>query len=154
MKIIFSFKPIFFLFLLLVLVIISFSIYHFFHLKNFQAQKEIQLLKEKLAQTLIGKKDGEEKTNLSKIIEDYNKECFLREKILKKSESIKGVYITKYVANASEKNLVAKAILDQIKKIIDETEVNGLVIDVKDEFGFQLSENLKKLIEEFHQKNV
>ncbi len=154
MKITLSFKPIFFLFLPLVLVITSFFIYKFLSLKTFQAQKETQLLKEKVAQILIGRDDGGEKNDFSKIIEDYNKKCYEREKILKKSENIKGVYITKYVANAGEKDLAAQEILNRIKKIVDETEINGVVIDVKDEFGFQLSENLKKLIDEFHQKNI
>ncbi len=117
-------------------------------------RRETEILKEKLAQVLIGQKDEQKENDLAKVINEYNKEYHLRNNILQKSENIKGVYITKYVANANPKDSAAKGILDSIKKIIDETEINGVVIDVKDEYGFELSENLKKLIDEFHQKNV
>jgi len=45
-------------------------------------------------------------------------------------------------------------IADNVKKLLDETELNGIVIDIKDENGFKLSDSLKLLVQDLKNKDV
>lgn len=74
------------------------------------------------------------------------------EKARARSENVKGVYMTAFIAN-SQSPVVIK-IRDDIKKLIFETELNAIVIDVKEAYGPNLPNSLKKLIEEFKEKDI
>ncbi len=119
------------------------------------AQQKITALKEKLAdkamQNAFLKK---EKPSPAEIAKRYNKEYIVRKKVLQLSDNIKGVYITKHIANADSQDLYAQKVLEDIKKLLKETELNAVVIDVKEADGFQLSDSLKRLIDEFHKDNI
>lgn len=69
-----------------------------------------------------------------------------------KSSQIKGLYMTSNIA--SSRGSSAVVIRQEIENILDKEKLNGLVIDVKEAQGIVLPETLKKLIEEFHQKDV
>ncbi len=120
------------------------------------AEKEILAAKEKLAGEALEKEttDTGKKFNLAQTITNYNEELYLREKTLARSSDIKGVYMTKYIGNAGLQDSAARYILDNIKKLLDETELNGIVIDAKDENGFKLSDSLKLLIQDLKNKNI
>lgn len=81
------------------------------------------------------------------------KEKFLEiEKTRKRSENVKGLYMNEYVANS--KSIGATKIREDIKKLLFETELNGVVIDVKEAYGPNLPPSLKKLIGEFKEKSI
>ena len=65
------------------------------------------------------------------------------------SSNVKGVYMTEFIANSQ--NPAAVRIREDIKKLLDETELNSVVIDVKEAYGPDMPSSLKKLIEELHQ---
>lgn len=70
-----------------------------------------------------------------------------------KSSRIKGLYMTADVANdqGAGGTRLRKKILD----LVDTTEINGVVIDVKEVCGPDYSpEYLKKLLDELHSKNI
>lgn len=70
-----------------------------------------------------------------------------------KSSRVKGLYMTADVANdqGAGGTRLRKKILD----LVDSTEINGVVIDVKEVCGPDYSpEYLKKLLDELHQKNI
>lgn len=69
-----------------------------------------------------------------------------------RSAEIKGVYMTEFIANSQ--NPVAIRTREDIMKLLDETELNGIVIDVKEAYGPNLPSSLKKLIKELHQKDI
>ncbi len=120
-------------------------------------EEKIKNLKEKLAEQAIKSNQftsGKTEYNLVEIIKNSNKEYNIRKKTLELSDNIKGVYLTKHIANAGSKDLYAGEVLKNIKKLIDETELNAVVIDVKEVDGFKLSEALQKLINELHQKDI
>lgn len=77
----------------------------------------------------------------------------LRAEALEKSSNIKGLYMTSYVA--SYKDAGATGIRKNLIRITEETEINGLVIDVKEACGEDYNEtNLRELIKELHGKNI
>ncbi len=69
-----------------------------------------------------------------------------------RSGQIKGLYINEFVANSQ--NPVALNTRQKIKNLLAETELNGVVIDVKEAYGSNLPDSLKKLIDEFHQADI
>ncbi|TSC76090.1 MAG: hypothetical protein G01um101433_820 [Parcubacteria group bacterium Gr01-1014_33] len=70
-----------------------------------------------------------------------------------RSSHIKGLYMTADVAN--DQGAGATRLRDKIIQLAETTEINGIVIDVKEVCGPDYSpENLKKLIDELHQKNI
>ncbi|MDO8560837.1 MAG: putative glycoside hydrolase [bacterium] len=69
-----------------------------------------------------------------------------------RAEQAKGVYMTAAVAN--DKGRPATRLRDSLLSLIDATELNAVVIDVKETDGIFLPESLKDLISEFHQKNT
>jgi hypothetical protein len=120
------------------------------------AVENLKNLEEKLAEETIKSKEPVEKAELNpvEITKKFNKEYNTRKRALELSSNMKGVYITKFVANAAPQDLYAKKILQDIKKLIDATELNAVVIDVKEVDGFELSNSLRKLIDELRQKNI
>jgi len=70
-----------------------------------------------------------------------------------KSSHIKGIYMTAEVAN--DGGAGATRLRNQIIGIADTTEVNGIVIDVKEVCGPEYNKDrMKKLIDELHVKNI
>jgi len=88
---------------------------------------------------------------VQKFVEKIEEEKRIQ-KIKEKSESLKGVYITSYIANS--KSAYAKKLRNDIFKFIEEGKINSVVIDVKEAQGPMLPTQLKDLISEFHQKNA
>lgn len=72
---------------------------------------------------------------------------------LEKSSNIKGLYMTADVA--SDPGAGATRIRANLIRIAEETEINGMVIDVKEVCGPDYNETMiKKLLTEIHQKNI
>lgn len=71
---------------------------------------------------------------------------------LEKSSNIKGVYMTSDVAR--DQGRAATRIRENIKKFIHDTELNGVVVDIKESNGVFLDDNVKKLIQDLHKENV
>lgn len=70
-----------------------------------------------------------------------------------KSSRIKGLYMTADVAN--DPGAGARGLREKIIGLAQTTEINGIVIDVKEVCGPDYDEGaLKQLIEELHQKNI
>ncbi|MEK7149148.1 MAG: putative glycoside hydrolase [Patescibacteria group bacterium] len=87
----------------------------------------------------------------SSSIEGAPKEKTVEERVAdakRKSENIRGVYMTYVVA--VDRGVAATRLRESIKHLIETTEVNGVVIDVKENQGMTISENLKKTVQEFH----
>ncbi len=75
-------------------------------------------------------------------------ESFQSEKIQNKHLNIfpqKGIYSTRWTARAAG--------INDLIRIADETEINTLVIDIKDS-GVYLEDYIKSLVNELHQKNI
>lgn len=68
------------------------------------------------------------------------------------SGQIKGLYINEFIA--SSQSPIAINTRQNIKDLLDETELNGVVIDVKEAYGPNLPDSLKKFIDELHQKGI
>lgn len=72
---------------------------------------------------------------------------------LDKSSNIRGLYMTADVAN--DQGGGATRLRNNLVRLADTSEINGLVIDVKEVCGPDYDEkNLKKLLDELHQKNI
>lgn len=94
---------------------------------------------------------------LEEFIEEKEKEKLLAiQKVITearlRSDNVKGVYMTEFIANSQAP--AALKIKEDIKKLLDETELNSVVIDVKEARGPNLPNSLKQLINEFHQKDT
>ena len=76
-----------------------------------------------------------------KFIEEEKEKLALIEEVKAKSSKIKGIYIG---SSRSANNF---------KTILDETELNGIVIDVKEAYGQNLPVSLKSLTSELHKEN-
>jgi hypothetical protein len=119
-------------------------------------EEKIKNLKEKLAEEAITNKKLAENTEFNpvEIAKNFNKEYDSRKKALELSNNVKGVYVTKLIANYWNRDFHAGKILQDIRDLIKETELNAVVIDVKEVDGFEMSDSLRKLIDELHQENV
>lgn len=72
---------------------------------------------------------------------------------LKRSENIKGLYMTADIAG--DQSVPAARLRNEILRIADTTEVNGIVIDVKEVCGPDYNQKrLSKLLAELHGKNI
>ncbi|MBI2056520.1 MAG: hypothetical protein HYT37_04060 [Candidatus Sungbacteria bacterium] len=72
---------------------------------------------------------------------------------LEKSGNIKGIYMTADVA--SDAGAGATRLRNSLIKLAEDTEINGIVIDVKEVCGADFNEKMiKSLLEELHQKNI
>ncbi len=69
-----------------------------------------------------------------------------------RSENVKGLYVTAAVAN--DQGRPATALREKILSIADTTEINAVVIDVKETAGSEITLNLKPFLEELKAKNV
>ena len=92
--------------------------------------------------------------DFTEMTQDFNKDYRIRKEILERSNDIKGIYITKLIANSYAQDSNARSVLENIKSFLYNTELNAVVIDVKETDGFMLSDNLKELINELHQNNI
>jgi len=68
------------------------------------------------------------------------------------AENVKGIYINEYVANS--RSQAAIQIREEIKKLLFESELNGVVIDIKEVSGPKLLPTLKEFINELKEKNI
>lgn len=62
-------------------------------------------------------------------------------------QTVKGVYLTAYSANNPKK-------LDEIIKLIDTTELNAVILDIKDYTGYVLYDSQIPLVKNLHTKKV
>lgn len=109
-----------------------------FHFVNNPAIKNIALLN--------AKKEGEETLVRQKHIEDLIREAHER------SQNVKGVYMTATVTNDTGR--AATKLRNDIIALLETTELNGVVIDIKETNGVFLPESLKDFIAKLHQKNI
>ncbi len=91
-------------------------------------------------------------TETQKFIEEEKEKLVLIALAKEKSRQVKGLYINEFVANSQSP--AAFNARQTIKDLLDETELNGVVIDVKEAYGLNLPDSLKELINEFHQKDI
>jgi len=90
--------------------------------------------------------DGRDFLNL---IKEVNKKDFQeKQEALKKSSNIKGIYLTQYTGGSNSS--WAKNKRREIKELLRETELNGVVIDVKEVEGQTFTNSLKEFIDELH----
>ena len=75
-----------------------------------------------------------------------------RHEALEKSENIKGIYLTQYIGGSSSSWAVEKR--EKIKELLRESELNGVVIDVKEVGGTSFTNTLKEFIKELQQEDV
>ncbi|KKU52773.1 MAG: hypothetical protein A3H69_05375 [Candidatus Sungbacteria bacterium RIFCSPLOWO2_02_FULL_47_9] len=68
------------------------------------------------------------------------------------SQYVKGVYMTADVAN--DQGVAARRLRGDIEDLLKTTELNGVVIDVKEAKGSQVTSNLKPLIDELKAQGV
>ena len=77
-----------------------------------------------------------------KFIEDEKAKSALRDQALEKSSMVKGTYV------GAARNF------NSFTNLLGETELNSLVIDIKESYGSNLSSSLKNSILEFHRKDI
>lgn len=87
----------------------------------------------------------------SDAIEEKSVEELIRE-ARERSENIKGVYMTTTVAN--DPGRAATRLRNDVIELLETTELNGVVIDIKETDGIFLPESLRSLIQKFHQKGI
>jgi hypothetical protein len=68
---------------------------------------------------------------------------------LAKADNAKGVYVSGYVGSSPNSSL-----FKNIKKLLAETELNAIVIDVKESSGPYMPDSMKKVIVDLHKDNV
>jgi len=87
------------------------------------------------------------------LVKNFDEEGFLKkQEALEKSNNVKGVYLTAFTAGS--RHLEAERLRNDIKKLLKETELTAVVIDVKEVEGPSFSESLRLFIEELHQNNI
>ncbi len=86
---------------------------------------------------------------VSKQPEITEEEKAAKEAALKRADGAKGVYINGYAAAAK-----TSATRENIKNLLAETELNAVVIDVKEADGPYMPASMKKFVEELHQNNI
>lgn len=89
---------------------------------------------------------GKQKTKTKKTIEERVAEA------RQKSENRKGVYMSYEVA--TDRGVAATRLRENIFKLFDETELNAVVIDVKEVRGTTVSDGLRDAVQVLHEKNV
>ncbi|MEK7503757.1 MAG: putative glycoside hydrolase [Patescibacteria group bacterium] len=100
----------------------------------------------------VAKVSAEVVAEAQKFIEEENEKKILINQALNKSSQVKGIYLNEFIANYQTP--FAKASRENIKKMLQETELNGVVIDIKENNGPNLPDSLKAFIEELHQQDV
>ncbi|MFH1820342.1 MAG: putative glycoside hydrolase [Candidatus Nealsonbacteria bacterium] len=98
----------------------------------------------------------EESQNLIiKVQEFINKQKeneVLRAQALEKSKNVKGVYMTENIANSQSG--AGRQVRKNIEDLIENSEVNAVVIDVKEAYGPNLTKYLKSLVKEYKDKGI
>lgn len=79
-------------------------------------------------------------------------EAVIRESPRERSKYVKGIYMNEYVANSQSEN--AKAIRGQIDELLDQTELNAVVIDIKEADGPYLPDTLKDYVKRLQERNI
>lgn len=100
----------------------------------------------------VAKESAELAAQTQKFIEEERAKKILINTAREKSSQVKGVYLNEFVANSQTP--FAKIYRENIKKMLQDTELNGVVIDIKENNGPNLPYTLKAFISELHQKNV
>ncbi|MFY9461894.1 MAG: putative glycoside hydrolase [Candidatus Sungiibacteriota bacterium] len=96
--------------------------------------------------------------NAAVVAENQNgtsKEKMLEERVKEareRAEHAKGVYMTAVVAN--DNGRAATKLRNDIIRLLETTELNAVVIDIKETDGTFLPESLEGFIAELHQKNI
>ena len=67
-------------------------------------------------------------------------------------ENVKGIYLNEYIADSGSQEAVAAR--QHIDSLLDTTELNAVVIDIKEVNGPYLPSSLKNYIKELHDRNV
>jgi hypothetical protein len=88
---------------------------------------------------------------IQKVIE-ASAELSLKTQSFVRSSNAKGVYINEFVANYQTP--FAQKTRENIKEMLRNTELNAVVIDIKENNGPHLSGSLKAFIDELHQDDV
>jgi hypothetical protein len=78
-----------------------------------------------------------------------NAGSFSRQLALEKSKDIKGVYLTGFTGSSNSKG--AENLRRNIKTLLETTELNGVVIDVKEVEGTYFSATLEKFVKELEE---
>ncbi len=96
-----------------------------------------------LVTTTAGERPGPEGKTLAERIREAGE----------RSQGVKGVYMTAVVAN--DRGRAATRLRGDIAALLDETELDAVVIDVKETTGgLIITDQLRELIRAFHQKSV
>jgi hypothetical protein len=74
------------------------------------------------------------------------------EPVPEKGANAKGVYLNEFIANSNHSRAVA--VRDEIESLLDETELNAVVIDIKEIGGPYMPLSLKSYIEKLREKGV
>ena len=95
---------------------------------------------------------GASRTTMAPLIPQKTKEELIKD-AMERSSTIRGLYMTADVANDPGRG--ATRLRERIIHLADTTEINGIVIDVKEVCGPDYNEaRLKNLVDELHQKNI
>lgn len=98
---------------------------------------------------ILAKNFLEKSRDFFNLVQEVNDKDFQkRQKALEKSSNIKGIYLTQYTGGSSSS--WAKNKRKEIKQLLRETELNGVVIDVKEVTGQTFTDSLKEFIDELH----
>jgi hypothetical protein len=68
---------------------------------------------------------------------------------LARADQVKGVYVNGYVGSSQN-----SAVFKNIKNLLSETELNAIVIDVKESDGPYLPNSMRKIIADLHKDNI
>lgn len=100
----------------------------------------------------LAKESADLSAQTQKFFEEEGEKKILVSEARERSSQVKGIYINEFVAGSQTP--FAKTYRENIEKMLDETDLNGVVIDIKENAGPNLSNSLKTFISELHQKNV
>ncbi len=126
---------------LLPIIVIVTSLSFFYYLKTAGFVEKIKTIEN--LKSLTFKIDNSKTKEIKKVAPVAPKPL----KIIERPKSVKAFYVTGSVAMT--KKLISK-ILDTVPK----TEINSLVINVKDESGSYLNQNMANLVRELRERNI
>jgi len=93
---------------------------------------------------------GEEINNEQENSSDFSVE---KEKVfVENGQGVKGIYMNGFLANSQNQEAIATR--EEILSLLKETELNAVVIDIKESYGIYLPASLKEYIKELHENNV
>lgn len=97
---------------------------------------------------ILGETKAEEKTGVRRALSSEERVKRAKER----SENVRGLYMTAVVAN--DEGRAASGLREKIISLVDATEVNAVVIDVKETGGREITPNLRPLLDSLKAKNV